>query len=227
MNIKPVLFVLPLIMGSGSAMADDFLAGYYGSAKYLQIEQRAKGMESSSRPGVGQFVGGKEKENLDAAAIAAGYQFGNGWRTEAEYTFKQKAEYTSGSTTFPGSFNHLQTDVERLMLNVYRDYALGYHISLYGTVGLGVSKIKTGGWQGVPAREYASGAQSNLTYTIGAGMSYAPLERLSVDLGYRYIDMGKIESGYNNFTNTRGLKDEQMKAHLVSGEFTLGVRYLF
>ncbi len=33
-----------------------------------------------------------------------------------------------------------------------------------------------------------------------------PVERLYVDLGYRYIDMGKIESGYNNFTNARGLK---------------------
>ncbi|MNL87077.1 hypothetical protein D3C87_2160640 [compost metagenome] len=53
------------------------------------------------------------------------------------------------------------------------------------------------------------------------------MERLNLDLGYRYVDMGKIESGYNNFTNARGLKDEQMKARLVSSEFALGVRYLF
>ncbi|SPZ65998.1 Adhesin/invasin protein PagN [Serratia quinivorans] len=227
MNIKPVLFTLPLILAAGSAMADDLQAGYYGSAKYLQIEQRAKEMNTSSRPGVGQFVSGKEKEHLGGAAIAAGYQFGNGWRTEGEYTFKQKTEYTSGSTTFAGSFNHLQTDVQRLMFNVYRDYALGYNISLYGTAGLGVSKIKAGGWQGNPAREYASSTQSNLTYAIGAGVSYAPIERINIDLGYRYVDMGKIESGYNDFANARGLKDEQMKARLVSNEFTLGMRYRF
>ncbi|WP_419246651.1 outer membrane protein [Serratia sp. NFX21] len=227
MNIKPVLFTLPLILAAGSAMADDSQAGYYGSAKYLQIEQRAKEMNTSSRPGVGQFVSGKEKEHLGGAAIAAGYQFGNGWRTEGEYTFKQKTEYTSGSSTFPSSFNHLQTDVQRLMFNVYRDYALGYNISLYGTAGLGVSKIKAGGWQGNPAREYASSTQSNLTYAIGAGVSYAPIERINIDLGYRYVDMGKIESGYNDFANARGLKDEQMKARLVSNEFTLGMRYRF
>ncbi|CAI1696252.1 Adhesin/invasin protein PagN [Serratia quinivorans] len=227
MNIKPVLFTLPLILAAGSAMADDSQAGYYGSAKYLQIEQRAKEMNTSSRPGVGQFVSGKEKEHLGGAAIAAGYQFGNGWRTEGEYTFKQKTEYTSGSSTFPSSFNHLQTDVQRLMFNVYRDYALGYNISLYGTAGLGVSKIKAGGWQGNPAREYASSTQSNLTYAIGAGISYAPIERINIDLGYRYVDMGKIESGYNDFANARGLKDEQMKARLVSNEFTLGMRYRF
>lgn len=92
---------------------------------------------------------------------------------------------------------------------------------------MGVSKIKAKGWQGNSSRDYASTTQNNLTYALGAGVSYTPLERLYVDLGYRYIDMGKIESGYNNFTNARGLKDEQMKAHIVSNEFTLGMRYVF
>lgn len=227
MNSKYLLLASPLILVSGSVMADDFPVGYYAAAKYLQIEQQAKEMDTSSRPGVGQFVSGEEKEHLGTAAIATGYQFGNGWRTEAEYVFKQKTEYTSGSTTFSSSFNHLQTDVERMMFNVYRDYSVGYNIALYGMLGLGVSKIKAGGWQGTMAREYASNTNSNLTYAIGAGASYTLLENFSIDLGYRYVDMGKIESGYNNFTNARGLKDEQMKARLVSNEFTLGTRYLF
>jgi hypothetical protein len=51
-------------------------------------------------------------------------------------------------------------------------------------------------------------------------VSYTPVERL-------YVDLGKIESGYNNLTNTRGFKDEQMKAHIVSNEFTPGMRYVF
>lgn len=51
MNIKPVLLAVPLILTAGSVMADDFLAGYYGSAKYLQIEQRAKGNEHQQPPG--------------------------------------------------------------------------------------------------------------------------------------------------------------------------------
>ncbi|HAS1961018.1 TPA: porin family protein [Enterobacter cloacae] len=227
MKMKALLIALPVAMIPATVLAANTEEGYYGSAKYLQIEQRAKEMDTSARPGVGQFVGGKEKEHFGGAAIAAGYQFGNGWRTEGEYTFKQKTEYTSGSSTFASSFNHLQTETERLMLNVYRDYELGYGVSVYGTAGLGVSKIKAGGWQGNAGREYASTTQSNLTYALGAGVSYTPVERLYVDLGYRYIDMGKIESGYNSFTNARGLKDEQMKAHIVSNEFTLGMRYVF
>ncbi|VTR52417.1 Opacity protein and related surface antigens [Serratia fonticola] len=102
------------------------------------------------------------------------------------------------------------------MLNAYRDYALGYDFSVYGTVGLGIAKVKSDGWQGNTSRQYAASTQNNLAYSIGAGISYAAMERLNLDLGYRYVDMGKIESGYNNFTNARGLKDEQMKARLVS-----------
>lgn len=224
---KSILFIIPICMISGSAVADDFSTGYYGSAKYLLTEQRASEQDTSGRPGVGQFVSAKNKEHLNGGSLAAGYQFGNGWRTEGEYVFRQKAEYTSGSTAFPSSFNHLQTKTERLMLNAYRDFALGYNISLYGTAGLGVSKIKAGGWQGVPTREYASSTQNNLTYSLGAGITYTPVEQVSIDLGYRYVDMGKIESGYNNFANVRTLKDEKMNAHLVSSEFTFGVRYLF
>lgn len=227
MNMKAMLIALPIIMIPGAVLAANTETGYYGSVKYLQVEQRAKELDTSSRPGVGQFVSGKEKEHYGSAAIAAGYQFGNGWRTEGEYTFRQKTEYTSGSSIFATSYNHLQIRTERLMLNTYRDYELGYGISVYGTIGLGVSNIKAGGWQGNTSRQYASSTQNNLTYAVGAGISYMPIAQWYIDLGYRYVDMGKIESGYNNFSNARGLKDEQMKARLVSNEFVLGTRYVF
>ncbi|ALV92585.1 MULTISPECIES: outer membrane protein [Pantoea] len=227
MKLKAFIFGLPMVMAAGTAAASDTSEGYYASAKYLQSQQRAKEMDTSARPGVGQFVAGNEKASNAAAALAAGYQWGNGWRTEGEYTFGQKSEFTSGSSTFATSYNHLQTDVQRLMLNVYRDYQIGYNVALYGTTGVGVSKIKAGGWQGNTSRQYASTTQNNLTYSIGAGISYTPIEQISLDLGYRYVDMGKIESGYNTFANARGLKDEQMKARLVENQFVLGARYLF
>ncbi len=225
--MKAILFAVPMIMVSGSLFAADTQEGYYGSVKYLQSKQHAGDMDTSSRPGVGDFVSGTENKHLGGASLAAGYQYGHGWRTEGEYTFRQKAEYTSGSSTFPTSFNHMKTKTERLMFNIYRDYSVGYGVSLFATAGLGVTKVQAGGWQGTTAREYDSSTQNNLTYALGAGISYTPVDRLTIDLGYRYVDMGKVESGYNNFGNARLLKDEQMKAHLTSSEFTLGARYLF
>lgn len=169
----------------------------------------------------------EDKDHFYNGSLAAGYQYGNGWRTEGEYTFKKKSEYTSGSTAFPTSLNHHKTDSQRLMLNAYRDYEIYQGISLYGTVGLGIAKVKSSGWQGNASRQYASNTDTNLAYSVGAGVSYEPIEKLNFDLGYRYIDLGKVESGMNNFDNARHLQDEQMKAHLKSQELVLGVRYLF
>lgn len=149
--MKAILIALPMMMVSVSLFAADAEEGYYGSVKYLQGKQNAGELDTSSRPGVGDFVSGKETEHLGGASIAAGYQYGNGWRTEGEYTFRQKAEYTSGSSTFATSYNHLKTKTERLMLNVYRDYSVGYGVSLFATAGVGVSKVQAGGWQGTTA----------------------------------------------------------------------------
>ncbi|WP_369308354.1 outer membrane protein [Providencia rettgeri] len=216
-----------LVSMASTTLASTSHEGYYGAARVTKVWQKADNMDTSSRPGIGQFVAGDEKEDFYHGAIAAGYQYGNGWRTEAEYTFKKKTEYTSSSSIFRTSFNHHKVDAERLMINAYRDYEVYQGISVYGTVGLGVAKIKSSGWQGNTSRQYASNTDTNLVYSIGAGVSYEPIDKLNVDLGYRYIDLGKIESGMNNFDNIRHRQDEQMKAHLKSQEVMLGVRYLF
>ncbi|WP_127957133.1 outer membrane protein [Serratia microhaemolytica] len=227
MNIKPLMLVISLATISGHVFGADDLQGYYGSIKLLQAEQSAKNMDLSSRPSVGSFVRGDENANFLNGAIAAGYQFANGWRSEGEYVFNKKNEYTSGSTNFSSSFNHHQIDVQRLMLNVYRDYALAHNFSIYGTLGFGVAKIESSGWQGNVTRQYGANTQNNLVYSVGAGVSYTPLPRLSFDLGYRYVDLGNVDSGYNQFSNVRGLKDEQMSARITASEVVFATRYLF
>ncbi|MFG1174669.1 outer membrane protein [Erwiniaceae bacterium CAU 1747] len=227
MNNQTGLLVLPFILVAAHAAAANGGEGYYGSAKYLYGKQHASDQNTSSRPGVGRFVGGEDRDALGGASLASGYQYGNGWRTEGEYTFQQKTEFTSGSSSFPASYNHLKLKSERLMLNVFRDFDLGYNLALYGTGGLGIAKIKAGGWQGNTSRQYAGSTQKNLAWSLGAGVIYSPAEQLSIDIGYRYIDMGKVESGFNGFSNARGLKDEQMKARVSANELTLGTRYLF
>jgi len=212
---------------SASAMASISDEGYYGAARMSKVWQKADGMDTSSRPGIGQFRAGEDADHFYNGSVAAGYQYGNGWRTEAEYTFKKKSEYTSGSSRFPASLNHHKTESQRVMVNAYRDYEVYQGISLYGTVGLGVAKVKSSGWQNRTENQFNSNTDTNLAYSVGAGVSFEPVDKLSFDLGYRYIDLGKVESGMNAFTNVRGQQDEQMKAHLKSQELNLGVRYLF
>ncbi|WP_392566609.1 outer membrane beta-barrel protein [Utexia brackfieldae] len=232
MNKQVMLMLLSgtCLLGAATAVSANETSdneGYYVSVKATRAYQKADSMDTSARPGIGSFVSGEEKDNFYNSSLAAGYNFGNGWRVEGEYTFKKKAEYTSGSTTFPTSFNHMKTENQRFMANVYKSFYLDYGVSVYGTVGLGVVKTKTGGWQGNATREYANNNDTNLAYSIGAGVSYALTSQIAFDLGYRFVDLGKVESGMNQFANARGLQDEQMKGHLYSNEFFIGARYTF
>jgi len=201
--------------------------GYYASAKLATANLKADNMETSLRPGIGQFVSGKDDEDVTNVSLSFGFDFGNGWRTEAEYTIKNDAEFTSGSTNFPTSLNHHKVDTQRLMFNAYRDFEIIPNVAVYGNLGLGVAQNESSGWQGNTSRQYLSNKETQLTYSLGAGATYQAIQNLNLDLGYRYVDLGKVDSGLNNFTNARNLQDEQMKSHLYSSEFYLGVRYKF
>jgi len=218
------LIPLLLVAAAGSAMADD---SYYGAIRINSGKYKADDMDSSARPGLGQFVPGDDSRTSTGGSLALGYHLPDNWRVEAEYTLPKNNEFTSGSTNFPTSFNHHKIRSQRLMLNAYKDFPLNTQFSLYGSAGLGWARLESSGWQGNPNRQYFSATKNNLAYSLGFGVTYKPTQKVSLDLGYRYVDMGKAYSGANNFQNVRGLQDEQMRAKLRSSEITLGMRYSF
>ncbi|MBC3209349.1 porin family protein [Pseudomonas sp. SWRI111] len=201
--------------------------GYYGAARVISADRKARNMDSSARPGIGSFVSGDDNQKDITGSLGVGYRFGNGWRLEGEWTLPQKDTFTSGSTAFPTSLNEHHIESTRVMLNAYRDVRVAEKISVYGSAGLGLARLESKGWQGNESRQYGSATQTNLAWSVGAGVIYDVTDRLALDLGYRYIDMGDTESGWNNFPNARGLQDEKMKANLVSRELSLGAHWAF
>lgn len=219
--------LLPLLCIGSIGIASANFEGYYVSAKVFSANHKADNMDTSARPGIGSFVKGDDDHNSAGGSIALGYEIAPDWRVEGEYTFPKNDEFTSGSTAFPSSLNHHKILSQRVMANVYKDFQLKEKLSAYAVASLGLAQLKSSGWQGNATRQYGSSTDTQLSYSVGAGLSYAPLSQVAVDLGYRYVDLGKTESGWNNFTNARGLQDEQMKAKLIANEVTLGVRYHF
>lgn len=213
---------LPALASAGTAGE-----GYYASARLVSADHRANDMSSSARPGIGQFVAGKDSRNLTTGALAIGYAWNNGWRTEGEYSLRRTSRFTSGSSTFATSFNHHHIRSQRLMANAYRDIELNHAWSVYGAAGIGLAQVSSYGWQGNESRQYGKQATTQLAWSLGAGISVKSGERTHVELGYRYADMGQTESGWNQFGNARGLQDERMRARLVSSEAVLGLRYAF
>ncbi len=221
--------ILVLSMGALVALSTSisYAENYYVGGRVISVNDKAKEMDSSHRPGIGSFVKGKDKKDFINGSIAAGYQFDSNWRVELEYVFPHNAEYTSGSSIFATSLNHHKIKSQRFMINGYKDFVINDNFSVFGTLGVGIASLKSSGWQGVSTRQYGSKTENNIAYSIGAGVTYTPVKEFNIDLGYRYVDQGKAESGWNNFGNARGLQDEKMKARIVSNEIFLGFRYNF
>lgn len=201
--------------------------GYYVSGKVVYSNQKAKNMDTSARPGIGRFVKDNDNKKYGTGSVALGYQFSSDWRVEGEYTFPKENEFTSGSTAFPTSLNHHKIKSQRMMLNVYKDFYLTDEFGLYVNGGLGIAELKSSGWQGNENRQYHANSDRNIAYSVGVGATYRPVDNINIDFGYRYVDSGKTESGWNAFGNARGLQDEQMKAKIESQELYLGIRYIF
>ncbi|EKO3588259.1 porin family protein [Vibrio metschnikovii] len=218
---------ISLTLLSTNVFSNEIDNDYYGAIRGAKVIQSSDGMNLSHRPGIGEFVSGDDKSRFYDFSLALGKRYSNHWRTEAEYSFKKTSEYTSGSSVFTTSFNHHKVQSERLMFNMYRDFKLKDRISAYGMIGFGLAKVKSSGWQGNENRQYEQNTDTNIAYSLGAGVSYQLVENVSFDLGYRYVDLGEVESGWNKFQNARGLQDEKMKANLKSSEYYLGVRVNF
>ncbi|GGD42416.1 outer membrane protein [Pseudoxanthomonas indica] len=225
-TLHPTIALLLLATLPGLASASESFTDYV-SIKVAAARLQADGMDLSARPGIGAFVSGQESDSDLAGTLAYGHRFSAAWRVEGEYAFAQSAEFTSGSTRFPTSYNHHQVETSRLMANLYRDVPFGEKFYVFGSVGLGVSRIESSGWQGNINRRYAPHTQDNLTWSLGAGGGYHFTPRFGLEAGYRWINQGTVESGYNTFTNARGLVDEQMRLDLSSGEAYLGLNFHF
>lgn len=92
------------------------------------------------------------------------------------------------------------------MLIAYGDFEVMQNVAVYGTLGFGVARTESSGWQGNASRQYLSNTETQLVDGVGA--SYKVIENLNLDLGYRYVDLSKADSGLNNVTNAHNLQDE-------------------
>ena len=121
-----------LFSGAAFAQAADASkdAGYYGAARIVGAKHKANDMDSSARPRIGSFVQIDDSTNLVTGAFALGYDFANGWRVEGEYTLPRTDSFVSGSTRWPSN-NYHDIKSQRVMANVYRDFAVAKNVSVY------------------------------------------------------------------------------------------------
>ena len=202
-----------LLLGAVASAEIDITKGFYAGANIIGAKHKAKDMGDSIPHD--NFTKKKDSKNFVSGSIAGGYQFDDIFRVELEYVFPKSNEYTSANGT---QMNHHKIKSQRLMLNAIASYPINEQFAVYGAAGLGYAKLKSTGWNTDPVGEYASGTNNNFAWSLGAGVSFKPINNTYIDLGFRHVDLGKARTG-----TTDG---KQLRAKVSSNEFTLGVRYM-
>lgn len=112
-----------------------------------------------------------------------------------------------------------------LLANLYYDFNRGSWFNPYVGLGLGTVYHQTStGTTQTGGGTIASGSDWNLAGAAMAGFSVALLDRLNLDLGYRFLYLGEAKAGgvKNSLGNIEsGPTVEDIHAH----EFRLGLRY--
>ena len=188
----------------------------YVSAKLSYSDMSVSGKDSWGK--------GSHKENLDdnnvwvgkiAAGVSTKLNYGS-LRTELEYSRNEDAKSTTGAKKGGTDFTKLES--QSLMLNAYYDIDTGTKFTPYVGAGIGYSKLKAS-YTLTAENATLSESDYQFTWQAGVGVAYAVNDNLSLDLGYRYVDMGNVKKNYE--------PGSSYKFDVDANEFMLGARYTF
>jgi opacity protein-like surface antigen len=175
--------------------------------------------------------------------IGAGYQFNSFLRADITGEFRGRSSFNSKQYGSMGSVESLNGSMSSwvAMANIYADLGTWYCITPFVGAGVGVARntvhdlydtaLYNPFLPGAPGivTAYAddAGTKTSLAYALHAGLSYKVTPNLTVELAYRYLNLGDAASG--NFHNA----DPAFSTHpgpttfkdIVSHDVKIGVRW--
>jgi len=188
---------------------------------------------------------GSQSKGRAILSLAVGYDFKRQFflpiRAELEYAYLGNSSKTrdfSGSgrvDDIPLSIaGNAKTTLgaSTFFANTYFDFHNSSAFTPYVGVGLGMSFLSAkaegsatiaGGGITVPDEpfKYGKKTSSNFAWNLGAGAAWKVTNSVVLDLGYRYADLGKARTRYDE-DDTR-VKTDNVKSH----QFLLGARFSF
>ena len=175
------------------------------AAPYMAVRAGLHSLEGdlkykSSVDGDPGFLGGTWQKDFDDDVFAGSLAFGmkkNNLRGELEGSVYQNSKKTIKFSTASGyKFNPFTAEVQinTLLFNVFYDFPTDSPFSPFVGAGIGISHIK-GKYKTVDTdgSHSESHKKTNLSWQIGAGISYALSGTVNLDLAYRYTYFGKAK----------------------------------
>ncbi|MBP0598953.1 porin family protein [Herbaspirillum sp. LeCh32-8] len=205
---------------AGAVQAADANKDFYASVRLQNAHQEVAGQQAYSPRALNITRDPSATDKL-AGSLAVGRHLPGDWRLEAEYALPTSSTFDTqwrfvnpNNGSINPSRNVVETRAQRLMLNAYKDFPLNQFFSLYAGLGLGLSRISANGYQGTTARRFAQSTSNNLAWSATLGMDWRLNQTYTLGAGYRYVDLGKYQTGSNLFSNVVGRRDEQHRGRL-------------
>lgn len=217
-KVLAALFALAGASGTTTALAED---GLYLRADTGWSLSRDAGKDVDDDVGSSPIVGGGigYKYKAFRGDVTLGYRGGYDIDTSANYA-------VLGNTHFDGDVSSLA-----LMANAYVDITKYGRFTPYVGGGIGVSRNKVSD-SDITTALGATGSLDGATKTslawqlsLGTGIEVAP--HWTVDVGYRYIDLGTAKSGDTATIGGVSASGDPLKGDLRAHEAILSARYQF
>jgi opacity protein-like surface antigen len=171
--------------------------------------------------------------------LGVGYQFNNWFRADitGEYRSKVKFSGTDFITYNPGGFQSDSYDGGYKswvgLVNAYVDLGTWWCVTPFIGAGVGFANVTTTGIldtglaNGAPGSYFADGAsKTNLAWAAHAGLAYKVNNAFTVELAYRYLDMGTAVHGFGrSYDGTNAGQSSFQYRDITSHDLRLGVRW--
>jgi opacity protein-like surface antigen len=173
------------------------------------------------------------------------YGVGFGWQARHWLRFDLTGEYRGdalfvgsdsfpGGTTFPGGTNEYQADITSWLglANAYIDMGNWCGFTPYIGAGIGFASLTVDGMRdtNVPNASVGFGdshTNTNFAYAFYAGTSFDITPQVSLDLTYRWANLGTAQSGtVTTFDGAASINGVFIK-DITSNDVMLGMRYKF
>jgi opacity protein-like surface antigen len=180
-----------------------FMSGWYVRA---DVGQRWDSLTSAdAAPG---FVNPTDSSSSNGAMYGLGAGFGSKWirgDLTVDYAAPQKYQGTFAS---PGDVT-AKIQTSSALLNIYADLGTWHRLTPYIGAGIGAARITVSDFENAvlpPLSNSPAHSQWNLAWAAMAGTAFAISRNLQIDLGYRYLNFGNVQTsdgpgGHMTFRN--------------------------
>jgi opacity protein-like surface antigen len=178
--------------------------------------------------------------------VGAGYAINNWFRVDGTLEYRGGGKLSSVDYYTPNAGNGFTTGKDFYsanvssfvgLVNAYVDLGTWYCITPYIGAGVGFANNTISGFTdigysvptppgGTSGVYFGKGSTNNFAFALMAGLGYDVTNNLKLDLGYRYLNMGKVTTG-SSVPQFGPPTYKYTQKDLSSHDFRIGMRWVF